>query len=52
MEAKDERTVTIKTSHPYSLIAERLSVVKIVPKAASSISKVTQRTGPDRSHPN
>ena len=35
VEAKDERTVTIKTSHPYSLIAERLSVVKIVPRAAA-----------------
>ena len=34
VEAKDERTVTIKTSHPYSLVAERLSVVKIVPRAA------------------
>ena len=35
VEAKDERTVTIKTSHPYSLVAERLSVVKIVPRAAA-----------------
>ena len=24
VEAKDERTVTIKTSHPYSLVAESL----------------------------
>ena len=34
MEAKDERTVTIRTNHPYSLVTERLSVVKIVPRAA------------------
>ena len=31
--AKDYTTVTIKTKHPYSLVAERLSTVKIVPKA-------------------
>ena len=31
--AKDNTTVTIKTKHPYSLVAERLSTVKIVPKA-------------------
>ena len=32
--AKDDTTVTIKTKHPYSLVAERLSTVKIVPRAA------------------
>lgn len=32
--AKDETTVTVKTKYPFSLIAERLAVVKIVPKAA------------------
>ena len=31
--AKDDKTVTIKTKYPYSLVAERVSVVKIVPKA-------------------
>lgn len=31
--AKDEKTVTITTAYPFSLVAERLSVVKIVPKA-------------------
>ncbi|MDO4899057.1 ABC transporter substrate-binding protein [Actinomyces sp.] len=31
---KDDTTVTITTKHPYSLVAERISVVKIVPKAA------------------
>ncbi len=31
---KDDNTVTIKTKFPFSLVAERLSVVKIVPKAA------------------
>ena len=31
--AKDDTTVTIKTKHSYSLVAERLSTVKIVPKA-------------------
>ncbi|CAM2873480.1 ABC transporter substrate-binding protein [Actinomyces slackii] len=34
VEAKDDSTVTITLKHPYSLVAERLSVVKIVPKAA------------------
>ena len=33
VKAKDDATVTIKTKHPYSLVAERLSTVKIVPKA-------------------
>ncbi len=31
---KDDKTVTIKLKQPFSLVAERLSVVKIVPKAA------------------
>ncbi|MDO5676145.1 MAG: ABC transporter substrate-binding protein [Propionibacteriaceae bacterium] len=31
--AKDANTVTIKTKYPFSLVAERLAVVKIVPKA-------------------
>lgn len=31
--AKDDKTVTIKTKYPFSLVAERLSVVKVVPKA-------------------
>lgn len=31
--AKDESTVTITTKFPFSLVAERLSVVKIVPQA-------------------
>jgi len=30
---KDDTSVTIKTKYPFSLVAERLSVVKIVPKA-------------------
>ena len=34
VKAKDDTTVTIKTKHPYSLVAERLSTVKIVPRAA------------------
>ena len=32
--AKDETTVTIKLKYPFSLVAERLAVVKIVPQAA------------------
>ena len=32
--AKDDKTVTITTKYAYSLVAERISVVKIVPKAA------------------
>ncbi len=31
---KDETTVVVKTKYAFSLVAERLSVVKIVPKAA------------------
>lgn len=31
--AKDDKTLTIKTKFPYELVAERISVVKIVPKA-------------------
>ena len=31
---KDETTVTVKTKYAFSLVPERLSVVKIVPKAA------------------
>ena len=31
---KDDTTVTVKLKYPFSLVAERLSVVKIVPKAA------------------
>ncbi|MDO5533125.1 MAG: ABC transporter substrate-binding protein [Propionibacteriaceae bacterium] len=31
---KDDTTVTVKLKYPFSLVAERLSVVKVVPKAA------------------
>ncbi len=31
---KDDKTVTIKTKYPFSLLNERLAVVKIVPQAA------------------
>lgn len=34
--AKDEKTVTIKLAYPVSLVAERVAVVKIVPKAIAS----------------
>ncbi|GAA1474704.1 ABC transporter substrate-binding protein [Corynebacterium felinum] len=34
VEAKDETTVAFTLNHPFSLIKERLAVVKIVPKAA------------------
>lgn len=34
VEKKDDTTVTIKCKYPFSLVAERLTVVKIVPKAA------------------
>lgn len=33
VEKKDDKTVTIKTKYAFGLVAERLSVVKIVPKA-------------------
>ncbi len=33
--AKDDKTVTIKLKYAFSLVAERLAVVKIVPKAAA-----------------
>ncbi|WP_432542967.1 ABC transporter substrate-binding protein [Kineococcus sp. SYSU DK002] len=32
--AKDDTTVTVKLAYPFSLVAERLAVVKIVPRAA------------------
>lgn len=31
---KDDKTVTIKLKYPFTLVAERIAVVKIVPKAA------------------
>ncbi len=34
VEKKDDTTVTVKLKFPFSLVAERLSVVKIVPQAA------------------
>ncbi len=34
VEKKDDTTVTVKLKFPFSLVPERLSVVKIVPKAA------------------
>lgn len=36
VEKKDDKTVTIKLKYPFSLVAERISVVKIVPKAAAT----------------
>ena len=33
---KDDKTVTIKLKYPFSLVAERIAVVKIVPKAVAS----------------
>jgi peptide/nickel transport system substrate-binding protein len=33
---KDDKTVTIKLKFPFSLVAERIAVVKIVPKAAAT----------------
>ncbi|WP_067782694.1 ABC transporter substrate-binding protein [Actinomyces vulturis] len=33
VQAKDDKTVTVVTKYPFSLVPERLSVVKIVPKA-------------------
>lgn len=37
VEAKDASTVTIKLKYAFSLVAERLSVVKIVPKAVVEV---------------
>lgn len=36
VEKKDDKTVTIKLKQPFSLVAERIAVVKIVPKAAAT----------------
>lgn len=36
VEKKDDKTVTLKLKQPFSLVAERVAVVKIVPKAAAS----------------
>ena len=41
VEAKDDTTVTINLSYPFSLVAERLSVVKIVPKAVVEADAAT-----------
>ena len=49
--AKDDTTVTIKTKHPYSLVAERLSTVKIVPKAVVEADPKTFDMNPIGSGP-
>ena len=36
VEKKDDKTVTIRLKYPFSLVAERIAVVKIVPKAAAT----------------
>lgn len=36
VEKKDDKTITIKLKQPFSLVAERIAVVKIVPKAAAT----------------
>ncbi len=36
VEKKDDTTVTLKLKFPFSLVAERIAVVKIVPKAAAT----------------
>ena len=51
VEAVDEDTVKITTKYPFSLVAERLSVVKIVPKALvesdyESFNSIPVGTGP------
>ena len=51
VEAKDPTTVTIKLKYPFSLVPERLSVVKIVPKAvvesdAEGFNALPTGTGP------
>lgn len=35
VQAKDDKTVTLKLKYPFSLLKERLATVKIVPKAAA-----------------
>ncbi|WP_058269951.1 ABC transporter substrate-binding protein [Olsenella massiliensis] len=49
IEAKDDKTVTIKTSIPkFSLLKERLAIVKVVPESASDddLTKMPVGTGP------
>ena len=36
VEKKDDKSVTIRLKYPFSLVAERIAVVKIVPKAAAT----------------
>ncbi|TNL96066.1 ABC transporter substrate-binding protein [Corynebacterium tapiri] len=45
VEAKDERTVTIKLKKPFSLLQERLAVVKIVPKDATEEQLTSKPVG-------
>ncbi|MDO5049093.1 MAG: ABC transporter substrate-binding protein [Actinomycetaceae bacterium] len=45
VEAKDDTTVTIKLKQPFTLLKERLAVVKIVPKDASDDDLTAMPTG-------
>lgn len=45
VEAKDDKTVTITTAFPFSLVPERLSLVKIFPKAQSDEERKSKPIG-------
>lgn len=48
MEAKDEKTVKVILSHPFTLVKERLCLVRVVPAAASDedLTKMPTGSGP------
>lgn len=45
MTAKDDTTVTITTAFPYSLVKERLSLIKVVPSSATDDELTSQPVG-------
>ena len=48
IEAKDDTTVTITTAFPFSLVKERLSLIKVVPTSATDEQLTSQPVGTAR----
>ncbi|GHD04433.1 ABC transporter substrate-binding protein [Zhihengliuella salsuginis] len=51
VEAKDEKTVTFKLKYPFALFAERLSIVKIVPRKLAEADQASFDANPVGSGP-
>lgn len=45
VEAKDDTTVTFKLAHPFSLVKERLALIKVVPESATDADLTKQPVG-------